>query len=354
MIKYSIIIATRNRIDQLSVSIPLFLNQTRLASRIIVVDASDDHKSIISLCESISKTFYFTIEVIQSHKANLPYQRNLGLDLITEEVIIYPDDDSFWYPDTAEKIMAVYDRDKLHLIGGVTGIETIASPLLHKTKAPKKSKRFVQHPTLSRIRGKIEDLLFPVPFNVYGKSRIEALSTAARSAGLTDVFVETMGGYRMSFRTEVIRSLRFDEVLGFGIGYAIHEDKDLSLRVMKAGYLLAAADGAKVFHNVHVGKRAQGFEYGFYHILNYIYIMRKLVYNEEFNNKYIIRYLLHKIALYGLRKSSKYNRDVYYGAKSAIKHYKTIMSASILDSVSVYQKICEKERQTNRMPSNPN
>ena len=34
----------------------------------------------------------------------------------------------------------------------------------------------------------------------------------------------------MSFRTEALREVGFDETLGYGVGYAYHEDLDTSLR----------------------------------------------------------------------------------------------------------------------------
>lgn len=343
MFGYSIVVATRNRINALEISINLFLQQSRLPQRIIVVDSSDDHPSIALLCDAISRKYSFPIEVIKSEYSNLPYQRNIGLDLVEDEVIIYPDDDSFWYPDTAERMLAVYERDTSRLIGGVTGIETNVSPIAPQTNSPRKTRRLVQRPNIERLRGKIESRLFPAPFNLHGNARIAELAPAARAAGLNETFVETMGGYRMSFRTEVIRRLRFDETLGYGIGYAIHEDKDLSLRVMNAGYLLAAAKGARVFHNVHPGKRAQGFFYGFYHLLNYIYIMRKITCENEGNSQSIKRYLSYKVFLYKLRSSNEYNNDVYLGAHCAMKYLDTIMSAPLQGLTGIYEDICAKE-----------
>ena len=35
----------------------------------------------------------------------------------------------------------------------------------------------------------------------------------------------------MSFRTDAVRQVGFDETLGYGVGYAYHEDLDVSLRL---------------------------------------------------------------------------------------------------------------------------
>lgn len=337
MIDYAIVVATRNRIEALRVSIPLFLRQTRLPRRILIVDSSDDHASVQILCDEISRTAAVPIEVFQSDRANSAYQRNLGLDLVTEEIIIYPDDDSFWYPDTAERMLAVYERDTRGLIGGVTGIETSVSPVASGKDVPRKTRRLIQKPNISRYRDRIEGRFFPQPFNVYGQDRIAALGPVVGSG---EIFVETMGGYRMSFRTEVIRPLRFDDALGAKVGYALHEDKDLSLRVLRAGYLLAAAPGARVFHNVHPGKRAKGFAYGFCHIMNYIYISRKVFEENSMSMRSVKPYCRYKIFLYSLKRSNEYDKDVYLGAKAAMESYDLVMSTS-LDKVSeVYSAIC--------------
>lgn len=340
MIDYAIVVATRNRIEALRVSIPLFLRQTRLPRRILIVDSSDDHAEVRSLCAEISGTSPVPIEVFQSDRANSAYQRNFGLDRVTEEIIIYPDDDSFWYPDTAERMLAVYERDTRGLIGGVTGIETGTSPVASRVDVPKKTKRLIQKPNISRYRDRIEKLFFPQPFNVYGQDRIAALGPAA---GPGEIFVETMGGYRMSFRTEVIRPLRFDDALGANVGYAVHEDKDLSLRVLRAGCLLAAAPGARVFHNVHPGKRAKGFAYGFCHLMNYIYISRKVFEENSIAMRSVKPYCRYKIFLYSLKKSNEYDKDIYLGAKAAMDNYNLVMSAP-LDKVSeVYSNICREK-----------
>lgn len=338
---YDIVVATRNRADALRVSLPLFLGQNRPPKQLIVIDRSNDHAAVRDLCLSFARPNGIPIEVQYSDKANLPHQRNLGLDRARADVVMFPDDDAFWYPDTAARIMAVYDADPDLRIGGVTGFPARRSPLARTVKVPKKSMHWVRHTSIERVRNRVERRIAPQPFNVYGEDRIAALSPPARAAGLDMPFVPTMGGFRMSFRRHTAQALRFDATLGSQVGYAQHEDKDISLRVLAHGQLLAAAQDAMVFHNLHPGKRANGVPYGFFQIFNYAYICAKVMPIGSQARNGVAHYCRYKAGLYRLRRST-YDREVAHGARAALQALPALMDTPAAELPDHYGALCAR------------
>lgn len=204
MLDYAIVVATRNRLPALQASVPLFLGQSRPAARLVVVDRSDDHEAVAGWLAEIARDTPIPIEVIHADQANSSHQRNLGLARVQEAVTLMPDDDSLWFPDTAAKFMEVYDRDTEGLIGGVAGINS-ASPLT-ESNAPERDHALHRNPTVQYWRNKVEKHFAPQPFDIYAQLQIADLLPSAHEQGLADLKpVESIAGYRMSFRTETVR-----------------------------------------------------------------------------------------------------------------------------------------------------
>ena len=65
------------------------------------------------------------------------------------------------------------------------------------------------------------------------------------------VLVPWMTGFRMSFRTEVVRAVGFDEALK---RYAVFEDVDASFRVLKT-HVLVGARNAEIYHHKAPSRR---------------------------------------------------------------------------------------------------
>lgn len=327
MTAYTIVIATRNRLRMLEASVPLMLRQSRLPAAIEIIDYSDDHSEVAEFGAKIGATTDIRVSVTKSDQGNLARQRNIGLNRVSTPIVAFPDDDSFWYPDTAEKMMLVYESDPYELIGGVSSTPVGAAPRMNGNK-PETARRIFDRSIVSGLRRQLESRLVPQPFDVFGAARIAELAPRARETGITAPFVETMGGFRMSFRTEMVRESLFDETLGHCIGYAQHEDKDVSLRLLAARKLLAAAPESRVFHAVAPGKRANGFAYGFCQILNYAYICAKIMQPGTPEWAAIPRYLTYKRLLYSLRRFDPYNREVARGASTALARLDEMLTTS--------------------------
>ncbi len=339
---YAIVVATRNRLDMLRASLPLFVAQTHPATRIVVVDRSDDHNAVRALCDQIAESSSVPFNVLHGEAANLPSQRNQGLALVREPVTVFPDDDSLWFSDTAEQLLRVYDEDVDLRYGAVSAVDVYSAPGEVAVDVPPPRRRLTERAAIMAARNRVEAALVPQPFEVYGRDRTAQLVAHAETERLSHPLVGTIGGYRMSFRTEVAQRLRFDEVLGSRVGYGTHEDKDMALRVLRDGSLIAVAEGARVFHNVHPGKRAGGFAYGFYHVLNYLYVCRKIFPDRSRADAVTRRYLRYKVALYSLRRADAYDREVYRGAKAALSEYDALWSARPEELAFRYAQVSER------------
>lgn len=346
MLEYAIVVATRNRYDMLTVSLPRFVEQTRQAARIVVVDRSDDHEPVRRLCESFRSSSDIPIEVLYGAEANLPAQRNQGLDRVDEPVVVFPDDDSLWFPDTAENLLRVYEADVNGRYGAVSITPVDRAPDDLSAAAPAAQRRFGALPVVTAVRNVVESRLVPSPFNVFGTQQTRLLRDFAESDGLDYPLVPSIGGYRMSFRTEVVRKLAFDEILGSRIGYATHEDMDMGLRVLAAGFLIAAAPESRVFHNNYPGKRAGGFQYGFFHIFNYLYICRKVFPSSSSRLLRLTRrYLAYKVALYRLRRMvrpSEYHHDLQRGARAALSEFSVVATVQDSDLGCLYAEVSDR------------
>lgn len=342
MLDHAIVVATRNRLAMLRCSLPLFLAQDRPATQVIVVDRSDDHDAVRAYCETLAADSAVPLHVEFGKEANLPSQRNQGLARVVEDVVVFPDDDSLWFPDTADRLLGAYEADHDRLYGAVSATEVYTPPGAAADDRPEAQKRLKDHPTVMRMRNRVEAAVVPQPFNVFGSERTRALAPRAASNGLSYPLAETIGGYLMSFRTEVVASLLFDEVLGSRIGYATHEDKDLGLRVLASGLLIAAAPEARVFHNVAPGARANGFDYGYFHLLNYMYACTKTFPPASRALRALPRYLRYKVLLYSLRRRDPYAREVHRGAVAALAELPTLTAAPPAELPGTYARICDR------------
>lgn len=153
------------------------------------------------------------------------------------------------------------------------------------------------------------------------------------------VFVPWMTGYRMSFRAEVIKQIRFDETLK---NYALHEDTDASFRAMRMGYLIGARN-ARIYHHRFPGKRADSYLMGVMQVMNRSYICEKAMSCHNFSQreesqtrKYLSLFLTLKIIQSAVRISSKSSRDQLRGMLVSIKHARRFRSASYEDLASLY------------------
>ena len=117
---YDVVIATRNRPQALTLSVPLLLQQDPQPQQIIVVDSSDNPDEISAVIASVRARCHnpTPLRLITS-PPGLPRQRNIGLKEVSAPVVFFPDDDLLVAPGALQAMLRIYDRDIDGTIGGV-------------------------------------------------------------------------------------------------------------------------------------------------------------------------------------------------------------------------------------------
>ncbi len=255
-------------------------------------------------------------------------------------VVMFPDDDSMWHSGFAANVLKIYKEDVGRQVGGVTGVDVPDPPPELGQPTYKKSAFVNAKGALQPYRSSIENRFFPSPFGLIG------VATWTDKIDVVDDInskrVPHIRGFRMSFRTDAVRQVGFDETLGYGVGYAYHEDFDVSLRVERAGYALVSAEGAKVCHYSFPGKRGGGYNYGFCAIANCVYVCRKTISRDTQIYPFLERYLKYKLSLYASRFHSNHGREVFRGAFDAWRNRITLLDADEARLSDAYKALCDQ------------
>jgi GT2 family glycosyltransferase len=338
---YDCVIATRNRLEALRMSIPLILKQDALPERLIIIDASDDHNSVRTEVREISERLGFENTIVaKSDEPNSARQRNLGLQFVEAPIVMFPDDDSMWYRDFATNVLKIYEADVRRQVGGVSGVGVPALPSELPQPTYKKSAFASAKGALQFHRNDIENRLVPHPFGLIAEAtwahKIDVVD------GTNSIRIPHITGFRMSFRTDAVRQVGFDETLGYAVGYAYHEDYDVSLGLERLGYALVSAQGAKVCHYTFPGRRGKGYNYGFSVIANTVYICKKTINRDTQIYPVLERYLKYKLSLYGGRFYSKHGREVFQGAFDAWRNRSMLLEADKAQLPDAYKALCDR------------
>ncbi len=341
-LEFDIVLATRNRQQILQLSIPLMLAQDRLPRRFIVVDSSDDHSATRRAVEDVFNRAETSVQlvILESPTAGSSYQRNIGLQCVASPVVIFPDDDVLWYPGTADALMRIYEKDVDRAVGCVAASVSLTCPpgVFTSIKAPYQLElRDRVARKLRKVWEPIEGRVFSDPINP-GSSWMAVWGSKTPPAWLREEDAELCGpvfGYRMSFRTEVIRSLGgFDERLG---RYSMFEDSDASLGSLRK-HLNVSARRAEVFHYRVPGGRVSGSEFGTMAILNRTYVVCKHSLPRSTARQKLKRYLYYKTVRYAFQTYTNYGRGRFWGAFHALPDAQRLIGTPIEDLPNRYVK----------------
>lgn len=345
-LRYSCVIVTRNRPDALRLSLPALLRQTREPMEIFVIDSSDDKAKNRLIVEDVQTTTDIPVTHVDS-PPGMTVQRNIGLQYVSGEVVLFPDDDSILFPDAMDHIMRVYERDEDGVIGGVCAAEAMQphpssgiAPVDGRSNAGYRRKwSDAVSLKLTPRRRRFEAEFVPDPFLELARVKIDALPQPCWLAEERAILVPYMTGFRMSYRTDVIRRLGFDEELG---RYALFEDIDASLRVLDS-HCLAAAQDAFIYHHKAPERRDGGQALGAMHILNRAYVIAKDRIEDtrvwpEIRDK-ARRFARYKTWLYRLRAKPGFGRQRLLGAKLATRYQDQILNAPREELVETYARV---------------
>lgn len=334
---YSVVVATRNRLDALKLSLPLLLAQTRPPLEIIVVDSTDAPEPIRGIVEEVARTTAIPVSYLHS-APGASLQRNLGLARARGAVTLFPDDNSMFFPDAMERVMRIYERDSLGQVGGVCASEIARPPAeiagavkASYARAPREAAIGISAPRRKRLKSRfVSD-----PFRGLADRKYAALAAPDWLTEEDAILVSHMTGFRMSFRTELIRRAPFDEDLG---RYALFEDVDASLRILDS-HCLVGARRALVYHHKVPGRRDAERALGVMQILNRAYVLSK---HQPLGRGLISRaylFCFYKLVGYGLGLRSRFGRDRLGGALSAYRVLPQIFAAPPEQLAGVYRRL---------------
>ncbi len=328
MLSYSIVIATRNRHDALRLSLPLHLAEARRPERIVIIDSSDDPGPTADLAARLGAQSNVPIEH-RGSPAGSSLQRNAGMAGVTSDVVFFPDDDSLVHPGAIDAILEVYDRDTEGRVGGVCAAEAKAPPpgVLDAVPEPEddaaEDAPAYQMTAADRIKARIatqryaiEERVVRDPFKLVAEHLYGRLPALPAWLGEIDaVPVPWMTGFRMSFRTPLIREASFNTRLG---RYALFEDIEAGFRVLRT-HALVGAQAARIYHHKAPQQRASGRELGVLHVLNRAYVVCRSGAADEAVWRATLRYSGFKIAQYGIAAKGTFGRQRLAGAVAAYR-----------------------------------
>ncbi len=340
---YDVVIATLNRPEVLKLSIPLILQQKRPPHKLIVVDASDNHKEVQeAVTEAVGESSCHL--KIMHCRPNLSNQRNKGLRYVESPVVMFPDDDLLWWPNYADSIMRIYERDTNGDIGGVCSRLISTPPPEVQTITHKPYKMTVGdwlRQKTDRIRHKFDNRFCPDPLWIHGRSQWSVRPVPEWLGEENAALVELMGGARMSFRTEIIRQCQFDEDFCIHTGYSAYGDVMPSFYVLQ-DRLIIGARNAKAYHYRFPSPRISGFKFAFFTLFNRAYLICKYSPPSSKARRMLKRFGRYKLALYSTAMLDSYGRDRVRGTLVALKSINKLLNCPIDCLRECYLKICKK------------
>jgi glycosyltransferase involved in cell wall biosynthesis len=335
---YEIVVATRNRPEALSLSIPRFLRQSVLPARIVVVDASDDPSASRRAVETASRGAPVEVLFIEGPRG-ASHQRNLGVTQVRSGIVLFPDDDSLWAVDTAEEFVRVYDLDVEGKVGAVCGLPVVGFDAIDAAEPAagyRVSARDAINPRIERYRRRFASRTAVEPFVVLGRSFHETWTLPPWCREHDVVPVEWMAGFRMSFRTDAIRASPFDENL---TNYSLFEDTEASFAVMASGRMVLAARKARVYHHRFPGKRGNGRFLGALQILNRAYAVVRHSPPGHPARAAILPFSKAKCRSYLLGAWNRFGLDRFRGAVAATREVARLAEAPQERALATYLEL---------------
>ncbi|MGQ9460513.1 MAG: glycosyltransferase family 2 protein [Candidatus Bathyarchaeaceae archaeon] len=223
--KISVIVCTKNRVQELIGCIKSVLAQSLSPDELIIVDAGDTEKAHLKIKEEFPKDSRF--KYIHT-KPGLTYARNTGVSNSSGNIIFFLDDDVVLDKDFIKEIVKVFEKDSEKKIGGVMG-NIVNIPRL-------KIKTLLLH-SIERI--------FLLPTSGNGRFRASGCPTFVHGAKEIKN-VEFLSGCCCAYRKEVFKDFKFDE--DFLDAHLYTDDEDFSYRVSQK-YQNVYTPHAKIVHN---------------------------------------------------------------------------------------------------------
>lgn len=262
MVTWSLVVPTYNRRDVLLRALPLALNQTAPPEQVVVVDSSDDWTVTREAVQVLmADRPGIRLDYLRADTPSSATQRNQGIEAATAGIVVMIDDDTFLYPDFAERILAVYAADSREAVAAVGG-RNLGVPPDAVSVAGIARKDGAEH--AARLRDRMlrshlgrwinRNILFQSLHTLFMK--YEGVRPAVVPSGFEHLNViptAFITGHGLSVRRPIALAEPFDPALRF---YAAFEDLDASYRYGRHGILLGCND-ARLHHREVAGGRVK-------------------------------------------------------------------------------------------------
>jgi GT2 family glycosyltransferase len=249
---WSAAIATYKREHVLHRALLLAAGSTCSPKQIIVIDASPNWESIREKTMREIATKYPNIEWIYERApvASLTRQRNQGVQLVSSDLIMFIDDDTLMYPDCAQEILRVFEKDSGNKVVAVGAVSVPKAP--DDDGVPETFASRGDVPTDSNLKIKLRAMIegdFPylLPYDGDWPTR----PIPPELTGLPISRANTLNGWLMCVRRPIVIREPFEEIL---YRYAYLEDSDMTYRASRHGLVLRCLS-AKVCHLKAYGGR---------------------------------------------------------------------------------------------------
>ncbi|KKP36091.1 MAG: hypothetical protein UR26_C0001G0135 [candidate division TM6 bacterium GW2011_GWF2_32_72] len=283
MLTTSVIVATRNRLKDIVTMLDSLVLQTLLPNEVIIIDSSDTWlMHYEEFTQRFNKNFFTSSKLIYKHTPRgAAYQRNVGINLASSELLLFFDDDVELLPDYIEQVVKTLEKHPQYFGGQGDAIN---------------------HPVSSKLSGLIRKFFMLHQDQSHGAFLFSGMSTHAYG---TKNFkqIECVGGCCMFFKAAALKDERFDESLR---DYSFMEDCDLSKRVSNK-FPLCYIPTARLYHYHSPAGRDRLVDLKKIEIRNYSYLFFKNFYPQN-----RLRILGYTWTLFGMFCEAAFKRETDY------------------------------------------
>jgi GT2 family glycosyltransferase len=247
--KLALLIATKDRPDEIRRALESLSAQSRKPDQVIVVDGGTNRVEAEVMRFPELKPIY-----LRAPKPSAAGQRNLGLSAVADgcEFIGFLDDDVILDPRAIEVMMTFWDG----------AFDRIVGAALNLVNHPPLDWPFLKTSRLAEILG-----FYSFKKGAVTRSGFQTMLGTVRSVTPSEWLPTTA----VVWRKGVFGSFRFDDWFD---GYSYLEDLDFSYRVGKA-FLLVVVPGSRYCHYPGVRGRGNGFAFGLREVRNRLHFVTK-------------------------------------------------------------------------------
>jgi GT2 family glycosyltransferase len=128
MVSDVLVLCTRNRPEEVRTCLDTVRVQTRVPSRVLVVDSSDDDATVGVVRDLAGSWPVGSVIAHLRAEPGVTRQRAAGIDASTDEIVHFVDDDTVLDPGYIAAIVAEFADDRDGVLGGVGGFVTDQPP----------------------------------------------------------------------------------------------------------------------------------------------------------------------------------------------------------------------------------